>query len=122
MILYSEGEWAIPQAHLLDDVIGSGPRFDLEVFCESIDRLVMRAVYLFVAMSCVSVVTQWLDIALFLLWKIMAQNVELECAAERHIQDLDASANAENRQTTRQRSCYRIEFPAVAQRIHIVVD
>ena len=102
MILYSEGEWAIPQAHLLNDVIGSGPRFDFEIVRNLIDRLVMRTVYFVESVSRVFVVLERLDIAFFLFGKIMARNVELERAAERDIQHLDASANAENRQTSRE--------------------
>ena len=97
MILHSDGEWVIPQAHLFNDVIRSAPGVDLETVCNASDRLMMRAVYPFEAMSRVSVVTQRLDIVLFLFGKIMAGNVELQRAAERDIQGLDASANAKNR-------------------------
>ena len=41
MILDRQSEWIIAQAHLLDDVVISTPRFDFETVCDTIDRLMM---------------------------------------------------------------------------------
>ena len=66
MILDREREWIISQAHLLDNVVGSAPRFDFETVGDAIHRLMMRTVYFFKAMSRRCVVTQRLNIAFFL--------------------------------------------------------
>ena len=52
----------------------------------------------------------------------MTGNVEFQRAAERDIEDLDASANTENRQTARERVGNHVKLPAVPPRIHIIVD
>src|SRR4029077_6886665 len=41
MILDGQRKWIIAQAHLLDDVVISAPRFDFETVCDTIDRLMM---------------------------------------------------------------------------------
>ena len=49
------------------------------------------------------VVTQWLNILVFLVGQLVTRNIELQRSAERDIQYLNAFANAENRQTARER-------------------
>ena len=41
MILHRQREWIIPQPHLLNNVVGSAPRFDFEPVRDPIDRLVV---------------------------------------------------------------------------------
>lgn len=41
MILHRQREWIIPQPHLLNNVVGSAPRFDFETLRDPIDRLVV---------------------------------------------------------------------------------
>ena len=66
MILDSECEWIIAQAHLLDDVVTAAPGFYFQAFAESIDRLVMRAIYFIEPMYCRALSAQWLNIMIFL--------------------------------------------------------
>src|SRR2546428_1129674 len=122
MILHRERKRIIPQAHLLDDIVSSAPRLDFETVRDAIDRLVMRAVYFFESMVRGRIVTQRLNILLFLVGVLVIRNVELKRAAERDVQDLDTSANAEDRQTTRDGLRNRIELPAVPRRIDIFED
>src|SRR6478672_11319701 len=77
MILDREREWVIAQPHLLDNTVGGGPALNYEIIRDTIDRLVMRAVYFLESMRRVRVVLQRLNIAVFLTGKIMPGNVEL---------------------------------------------
>src|SRR5438552_5543844 len=99
MILDGNGEGVIAQPHLLDDIVEWAPRFDFETVRDSIDRLMVRAIYFFESMLRDCVVTQRLNVSLLLFGEFMPRNVEPKRAAERDIQDLDSFANAENRQT-----------------------
>src|SRR5438094_10180816 len=103
MILDREREWIIPHGHLLDAVVGSAPRFDFETVRNPIDRLMVRSVYFFESMIRSRVVTQLLNIMVFLVGVLVTRIIELKRATERDIQNLDASANAEDRQTARER-------------------
>src|SRR5207247_3337174 len=103
MILDPERVWIIPQAHFVDNVVGSPPRFDFEAVRNPIDRLMVRAVYFFESMIRSRIVTQRLNIVVFLVGVLVTRNIELKRATERDIQNLDASANAEDRQTARER-------------------
>ncbi len=103
MILHRNREWIIPQTHLLDDIVGSAPRFDCETVRDSIDRLMVRTIYFLESMIRGRVVTQLLNIIVFLVGELVIWNIELKRAAKRDIQNLDASANAEDRQTARER-------------------
>src|SRR5947208_16254857 len=111
MILDREREWIVPQAHLLDNVVGSAPRFDFETVRDSIDRLMVRAVYFFESMIRSRVITQRLNIVVFLVRALVTRNIELKAATERDISELDASANAEYRQTARDRLRNPLELP-----------
>src|SRR5438093_2684881 len=103
VVLHGEREWIIPQPHLLDNVVGSAPRFDFETVRNPIDRLMVRTVYFFESMIRSRIVTQRLNITVFLVGVLVTRNIELKRATERDIQNLDASANAEDRQTARER-------------------
>jgi hypothetical protein len=85
MILHSERKRIITQAHLLDDVIGQTPGFDLATVRQSINRLMMRAVHFFETVPSGALVSKRLDIMILHLGKFMTGNVELERAAERDI-------------------------------------
>ena len=85
MILDRQREWIIPQANLLDDIVIGAPSFDVETVCDAIDRLMMRRVYVFESMLRAAVVTQWLNVLLFLFRQSMSGNVERERATKRHI-------------------------------------
>src|SRR5437667_12710779 len=101
MILHGKGEWITAEADLLDDVIGRAPRFYLQPFAQSIDRLVMGTVHPFEAMLCRRVATQRLDIVLLLFGKFVPGNVQLERAAERDVEKLEAFADRNARPTAR---------------------
>src|SRR5438094_40802 len=103
VILDGEGEGIIPQSHLLDNAVRNAPRFDFETVRKPVDRLMVRAVYFFESMIRSRVVTQRLNITVFLVGVSVTRNIELKRATERDIQNLDASANAEDRQTARER-------------------
>src|SRR4030095_9300173 len=122
MILYCQREWIIPEAHLLDDVVGRAPRFDIEAVRDPIDPLMVRTIYFFESMTGGCVVTQRLNIIVFLFGQLVTRNIELERPAKSDIQDLDAFANAENRQTARERFRNRVELPAVPRCIHLLID
>src|SRR6266849_42917 len=113
MILHGEREWIVSQTHLLDDIVEWAPRFDFETVCDPIDRLMVRTVYFFESMLRGCVVTQRLNVSLLLFGEFMPRNVEPKSAAERDIQDLDSFANAENRETARERFLHDREFPAI---------
>src|SRR5207247_8289695 len=103
MILDREREWIIPQPHLLDNVVGSAPRFDFETVGNPIDRLMVRTVYFFESMIRSRVVTQRLNITVFLVGVLVTRNIELKRATDRDIHNLDACETAEDRQTARER-------------------
>jgi hypothetical protein len=117
MILHGNGEGIIAQPHLLDDIVEWAPRFDFETVCDPIDRLMVRAVYFFESMLRGYVVTQRLNVLLLLFGEFMPRNVEPKRSAERDIQDLDSFANAENRQTARERLLHGRKFPAITRSI-----
>ena len=68
------------------------------------------------------VVTQRLNIMVFLVGVLVTRNIEPKRSAERDIQGLDAFANAQDWQTARERLRNRLELPAVPHRIHIFID
>ena len=82
MILDGQGKRIIAQAHLLDDVVGHAPGFDLATVPQSIDRLMVRTVYFFETVPSGTVVAQRLDIMILHLGQFMTGNVKLERATE----------------------------------------
>lgn len=93
MILHSECKRIIAQAHLLDDVVRSAPGFHLETVCRPIHCLMMRAVYSLKPMRGYGGVPERLNVVLFLLWQVMAWNIEPQRSAQSHVQHLDAAAD-----------------------------
>src|SRR2546423_7410085 len=64
MILDGEREGIIAESHLLDDVIGGAPGFDLEAVPEFIEGLMMRAVNFIKAMRGRALRPQRLDVVI----------------------------------------------------------
>src|SRR5437899_10866714 len=67
------------------------------------------------------VVTHCLNVLVFFFRQTMTRDVEYEGATKCDIQYLNASANAENGQSTRERLCNRFELPAVPLGVKIVL-
>ena len=87
----------IPEAYLLDNIVGSAPRFDFEAVRDPVDRLMVRAVYFDESMFRRATMAQWLDIPVLHLGGFVTRNIEFERAAERDIQNLEALANGQDR-------------------------
>ena len=122
MILHRERIGIIAQTKLLDDVVGRAPRFHLATLRETIDCLMMRAVYFFKTVGCVPIDPQRLDVVILLFGQIVAANIELERAAERDVENLQSFANRKDRQTEIKRFTDGGEFPLVAKRICIFFE
>src|ERR1051325_5259082 len=98
VILDGEGERIITEPHLLDDVIGGAPGFDLETVAEFIERLMMRTVDLIETMRGGAIGPQRLDIVVLHFRRVVPLNIEVERPAERDIEKLHAFADGEDRQ------------------------
>ena len=66
-----------------------------------------------------AIVSQRLDIVIFLLRQIMTFDIELEGSAERDVENLESFANGKDRQRARERVLRRLEFPGVPCKIDI---
>src|ERR1700682_6026073 len=119
MILDGQSKRIIAQTHLLDDVVSLTPGFDFEAIAQSIDCLVMGAVYAIEAMGRRAIRAQWLDVMVLHLRRIVAGNVETKGAAKRDIKELHALADCEDRQAPFERIFRRFKFPAIALRLHV---
>ena len=122
MILHSECEGIVAQSYLLDDVVGCAPRLHFKTSAHFIDRLMMRAIYFFKAMTRAAIRSQWLDVVRLLLRQIMAGDVEMKGTAERDIESLQSFADRENRKPAFDRMLESVEFPAIPIGIHILFD
>jgi len=120
--LHGESERIIAEPDLLDDVVGRAPRFHFATIAEAIDRLMMGAVHFCKPMRGGAIVTQWLDIVIALLRKVVTFDVELERATERDVKNLEAFANREDRNPARDRGLKCVKFPTVAFWIDIFVQ
>ena len=75
MILDGKRKRMIAEPHLLDDVVGGAPGFDLETFAEFIERLVMGAVYAIESMRGGAISSQRLDIVILHFRRVVAVNI-----------------------------------------------
>src|SRR6266446_948826 len=122
MVLHSESEGIVAQFYLLDDVIGCAPRFHFETGAQFVDRLVMRAIHFFKAMTRPVIRSQRLDIMRLLLRQVMASDVEMKGTAERDIERLHSFADREYRKPAFDRLLDGVEFPPIPIGIHILFD
>jgi len=122
MILHSECEGIVAQSYLLDDVVGCAPRLHFKTSAHFIDRLMMRAIYFFKAMTRAAIRSQRLDVVRLLLGQVMAGDVEMKGTAECDIESLQSFADRENRKPTFDRVLESVEFPAIPIGIHILFD
>src|SRR5438067_2360352 len=77
MILHAEHERIIAQLYLLDDPILCAPRFYFQPLSQFLDRLMVRDVHFFIAVTHAAFPTHRLHIFRFLERKIMPADVEL---------------------------------------------
>src|SRR5438552_1889674 len=82
----------VAQFYLLDDVIGCTPRLHFKTSTRFIDRLMMRAIHFFEAMTRPAIRSQRLDIMGLLLRQVMAGDVEMKRTAECDIERLQSFA------------------------------
>ena len=75
MILNRERERIIAEPNLLDDVVRGAPGFDLDVFAEFIECLMMRAIDLLETMRGGSVRPQRLDVVILHFRRVVAGNI-----------------------------------------------
>src|SRR5439155_11432136 len=122
MILHGKRKWIIAQPHLFDDVIRGAPGFHFEIVAQPVDRLMVRAVDLFKPVRCSRVDAQGLDIVSTHFRTAMARNIEKKCSSERHIEQLHAFADRENRKAKRERLFGCANFPTITLRIYILVE
>jgi len=122
MELHAESERIVAQFYLLDDVIGCTPRLHCKTSTRFIDRLMMRAIHFFEAMTRPAIRSQRLDIMGLLLRQVMAGDIEMKRTAERDIERLQSFADRENRKPAFDRLLDGVEFPPIPIGIHILVD
>src|SRR5881392_2708768 len=122
MVLHSESEGIVAQSYLLDDVIGCARRLHFKTNAQFIDRLMMRAIHFFKAMTRAAIRSQRLDVVRLLLRQVMAGNVEMKGPAERDIESLQSFADRENRKPAFDRILDGVELPAIPIGIHILFD
>jgi len=96
--------------------------FCFQIIAELLDCLVMRAVHFGKTVRRSRVMTQRLNVALFLVGKVMIRDVELQCAAKRDVKYLKPFTDCQNRHSARQRFLHRLKFPTVALWIDVFVD
>src|SRR5689334_17829296 len=111
MILNGDRKGIIAEPNLLDDVVGFAPTFSDKALSEAIDRLVMRTVHFPKLMLRIAIKPQRLNIVILHLRGSMAWNIELQCPAKRHVENLHSFANGKDRQTALNNSRYDIELP-----------
>ena len=110
----------IAQSHLLDDLIGRAPRFDYATFAWVLNRLMMRAVYVFETVRSGAIVAQRLNVVVLLLRRIMPFDIELKRSAQRDVEELHAFADGEDGKAAIERILHGGKFPFVARWIDIV--
>src|SRR5260370_30072889 len=96
MVLHSESEGIVAQSYLLDDVIGCAPRLHFKTSAQFIDRLMMRTIHFFKAMTRATIRSQRLDVMRLLLRHVMARHVKVKGTAERDIDRLQSFADRQN--------------------------
>src|SRR4029077_5624032 len=82
----------------------------------------MRAVHVGKTMQCATCTAQRLNIAMPLVGQIVSLDVELERAAEGHVEDLKTLANCQNRQPARERVLDSLKLPTVALRVDLFIQ
>ena len=122
MVLHSECEGVVAQSYLLDDVVGFAPRLHFKTSAQFIDRLMMRTIHFFKAITRAAIRSQWLDVVRLLLRQVMAGDVEMKGPAECDIESLLSFADRENRKPAFDCTLDGVELPAIPIGIHILFD